>query len=228
MCVAKIHGYKYYFVTFDTPEDRRSSWEKPAIISKILEKHQTCVYIDSDAIFYHMDLPMEWLINYWQIDPEVHSLSLAWDPNFPHNMDKFNKLYLNTGFIIAQNNSHTFDILRDWDDCTNETGKHPECTEFRYNGFGRPTDQGGFGTYIRYDYPNNIKDLPCAEANGFPEDPSECKGTFIRHMWSGKSTLIKIVTGHQFPGRFLEMMHKMFLAEKKDFYWSKKELLGHS
>lgn len=184
--------------------------------------------MDSDAIFYHLDLPFEWLMNYWGVDPKKHSLSLSYDPDFPHNRDEFDQLYLNTGFIINQNNEKTMEILKDWDECTEEGGKHPDCKSFSFNEFGRPTDQGGFGTYIRYDYKNEIKTLPCSECNGFPEDGSECKGTFIRHMWSGKDTLIKMVTGHQFPGKFLEIIHEKFLGEKKDFYMSKADLMAQS
>lgn len=173
---------------------------------------------------------MEWLMNYWGINPANDSLALSYDPPFKHNKDKFGNIYLNTGFIIHQNNEQNkkaFDVLTSWDDCTNPEGKHPECLDFAWpSGFGRPTDQGGFGTYIRYDYPDNIRGLPCAEANGFPEDPSPCKGSFIRHMWSGKDTLLKIYTGHQFPGKFLESLHKRFLSEKENFYWTKRDLMA--
>lgn len=165
-------------------------------------------------------------MNYWQLDPQVHSLSLAEDPDRSFNKDKFGKLYLNTGFIIAQNNKKTYEIMDAWDKCPDEGEPYPECTEFRKASPGRPTDQGGFGTFVRYTYKDNIKTLPCMEANGFPLSDSGCHGTFIRHLWTGKDDWIKIDVGTQTPGPYLEMFHKQYLAEKKDFYVTEQTLLG--
>ncbi|EEY19252.1 conserved hypothetical protein [Verticillium alfalfae VaMs.102] len=93
---------------------------------------------------------------------------------------------------------------------------------------GTPSDQGGFGNFIRYDYANEVKELPCAEANGFPEDRSECIGTFIKHLWAGKQDLIKIAIGQQIPGMYLEMFHKQMLAEKSEYYLTEEQLMSPS
>ena len=223
---AKIHGYKYYYVTFDPPEDRRASWKKPPIMSKILEHHDACIYMDSDAIIRNLELPFEWLMNYWEIHPSTNSLALAVDPDAENNKDKFGKLYLNTGFIIAQNNPKTFEIMDAWDDCPNDGGQHPDCTEFRLNDPGKPTDQGGFGTYIRYDYAADIKELSCDEANGFPEAHAGCSGVFVRHLWTGKNTWIKVDVGQQIPGRLLELVHTQFLAERESFTFTEEALMA--
>ncbi|CEI67368.1 hypothetical protein FVEN_g5748 [Fusarium venenatum] len=224
---AKNHGYKYYYVDITDPfEDRRNSWKKPPILSKILKKHKACIFLDSDAVFHHIDLPFEWLMNYWQLHPDTNSLALAYDPTHKNNMDKFDKVYLNTGFIVLQNNEKTFEILKEWEDCPNEGGKHPDCVDFRKNRPGKPTDQGGFGTYIRYDYPKDIKDLPCTEANGFPESKSGCEGKFIKHLWTGKKDHIKVVIGQQVPGDLLEMFHKQFLDEKPQFFISERDVMA--
>lgn len=224
--LAKIHGYKYYYVEIEEYEDRRNSWKKPPIISQILKKHKACVFLDSDAIFHHLDLPFEWLMNYWQLHPKTNSLALAADPGSDNNKDKFGKVYLNTGFIIAQNNEKTYEIMDAWQNCPEEGGDHPECVEFRKNRPGKPTDQGGFGTYIRYDFPKDIKELPCTEANGFMESKSGCDGIFIKHLWTGKDSWIKVAIGEQVPGRLLPLFHKRFLAEKKDYYITEKELMS--
>ncbi|ROT42489.1 hypothetical protein SODALDRAFT_336204 [Sodiomyces alkalinus F11] len=221
---AKIHGYKYYYVKTGDFQDRRASWKKPFIIRKMLEKHETCVYMDSDAIFNHMDLPVEWLLNYWDIDAKKDLVSLSIDPKAEHNRDKKGKLYDNTGFVIAQNHPVTFNMMDDWAVCADDGGKHPDCVDYRTVAFGRPSDQGGFGNFIRYDYKDSVKELPCSEANGFPEDRSECVGTFVKHLWSGKSDLIKIAIGQQIPGAFLEAFHRQILAEKDEFYWTEDEL----
>jgi hypothetical protein len=223
---AKIHGYKYYYVTFDPPEDRRASWKKPPIMAKILEHHDACVYMDSDAIIRKLELPFEWLMNYWDIHPTTNSLALAIDPDDEKNKNRFGDLYLNTGFIIAQNNPKTFEIMRAWDDCPNDGGKHPDCTEFRLNDPGKPTDQGGFGTFIRYDYAEDIKSLSCNDANGFPEANAGCDGVFVRHLWTGKHTWIKVNVGLQIPGRYLELVHTQFLAERDSFTFTEEALMA--
>lgn len=224
--LAKIHGYDYYYIRTGEFRDRRASWKKPFVLRRMMEKYDTCVYMDSDAIFNHMDLPLEWLMNYWDIDRETNSMALSIDPKAEHNKDKQGKLYDNTGFIITQNRPVTFEMLNDWAECADEGGKHPGCTEYRTVAFGRPSDQGGFGNYIRYDYKDEVKELPCSEANGFPEDHSECVGTFVKHLWSGKSDLIKIAIGQQIPGRFLEVFHKQLLAEKDQFFWTEADLMS--
>lgn len=224
---AKIHGYKYYYVNIDTFEDRRASWKKPTIMAKILKKHKACIYLDSDAIFYHLDLPFEWVMNYWNLHPDTNSMALAADPTHKNNMDKFEKVYLNTGFIVAQNNEKTFEIMEAWDDCANDGGKHPDCIDFRKNRPGKPTDQGGFGTYIRYDYPKDVKELPCTEGNGFPESKSGCEGKFIKHFWTGKNNHIKVAVGQQMPGAIFETFHKQFMAERDSFIITEQQLMAN-
>lgn len=196
-------------------------------MAQILRNHKVCIFIDSDALFNHMDLPFEWLMNYWHLSPETNSLALASDPPEDHNKDKFGKYYLNTGFIVAQNNDKTFEIFDAWEGCPEETGKHPECVKFRKADPGQPTDQGGFGTFIRYDYPKDIKELPCNEANGYPQSESKCHGDFIRHLWRGKDDWIKITVGEgEFPGDVLETLHRQFLREKDYFYLTEAELMS--
>lgn len=223
---AKIHGYKYYYVEIEEYEDRRTSWKKPPIMSEILKKHDTCIYIDSDAIFHHLDLPFEWLMNYWQLDKYNTSLALALDPDLEHNKNKFGELYLNTGFIVAQNNQKTFEVMDAWEHCPDDDSKYPECQEFRLNDPGRPTDQGGFGTFIRYDYAESIKQLPCTEANGFLESKTGCAGLFIQHLWTGKWDWIKVRIAEQLPGKLLEIFHNQFKEEKESFYYKEAELMG--
>ncbi|KAK7404022.1 hypothetical protein QQX98_010195 [Neonectria punicea] len=223
---SKIHGYQYYYVKINTYEDRRDSWKKPSVLSKILKNHDACVFIDSDAMFNHLDLPLEWLMNYWSISPLNNSLALAVDPDTQHNRDRSGNLFLNTGFMIMQNNSKIYEMFKDWDDCANDGGKYPDCVEFRNRKGWQPTDQGGFGTFIRYDYPKDILELPCTEANGFLESNSGCDGKFIKHVWLGKEDRLVLAVGAVFPGVLLETFHKQFLAEKDSFYTTEDILMA--
>ncbi|KAH6684829.1 hypothetical protein F5X68DRAFT_20657 [Plectosphaerella plurivora] len=224
---AKIHNYTYYWVKTDEFKDgRRGSWKKPSILRRVLQKHPTCVFIDSDAIFHHLDLPFEWLLNYWGIDADKQVLAMSRDPDLKHNYDTHGKLYVNTGFMIAQSKPVTFNVLDDWASCPDEGGKFPNCTEWRTKAPGHPSDQGGFGNFIRYEYEDNIRELPCQEANGYLEHKTECVGKFIKHLWTGKNDHIKEAIAKQIPGIFLELFHKKMMAEKGDFYITEKELMS--
>ncbi|KYK58513.1 Galactosyl transferase [Drechmeria coniospora] len=223
---AKLHGYRYYYVAIDDYADRRSSWKKPPVMGRILKEHDVCIYLDSDAIFQRLDLPMEWLLNYWQLYPDNNSLGLARDPEVDGNKDQFGNIYLNTGFIVAQNNPKTYEIFNAWQKCADDGEPYPECTKYRLNAPGQPTDQGGFGNYVRYSFNESIRVLPCTEANGFPETDLHCKGQFIRHLWTGKHDQIKIEVGGQLPGPFLEMFHEQFRREKDTFYMTERDLMN--
>jgi hypothetical protein len=225
---AKIHGYKYYYIHIDEFSDRRNSWKKPPILTRILKDHRVCVFVDSDATFNHLDLPFEWLLNYWRFRPNEQSIALAYDPKSPKNTDPKGETYQNTGFMVVQNLPRTFEILKAWEECPNDGGKHPECTKFRKNEPGWPTDQGGWGNFIRYDYdkPTDILALPCTEGNGFPESGSGCEGMFVRHWWTGKDSWIKEGVGRQLPGQFLPLLHGQFLSEKDQFFLTEPALLA--
>lgn len=207
--------------------DRRGSWKKPSILKRVLQKHKTCVFVDSDAIFTNMDLPFEWLLNYWDIDREKDAVALAQDPPAPRNNDERGKLYDNTGFIIAQHSQTTFDMMQEWAVCADDGGKYPNCTQYR-DKTEHPSDQGGFGNYIRYEYEGSVKELPCSEANGFPQHNSKCKGTFVKHLWTGKRDLIKMAVGLQIPGQFLELFHEQMLREKDEYYITEKDLMSEA
>ncbi|KAM0241374.1 hypothetical protein ACHAP5_007649 [Fusarium lateritium] len=223
---AKIHGYEYYHIKINGYKDRRDSWKKPSVLSQVLKKHDVCVFIDSDALFNKLDLPMEWLMNYWSIDPKNNSMALPYDPDTQHNRDRRGNLFLNTGFMIMQNKKKIYEIFKEWDDCPNEGGKFPGCTEFRNRKGWQPTDQGGFGTFIRYEYGDEILSLPCTEANGFPESNSGCDGKFIKHVWIGKEDRLVQAVGAVFPGVLLETFHKQFLKESENFKTSEDELIA--
>lgn len=222
---SKIHGYQYYHIKINGYPDRRDSWKKPSVLSQVLKKHDVCVFIDSDALFNRLDLPLEWLMNYWSISPQNNSLALPYDPDTQHNRDRRGNLFLNTGFMIMQNKNKTYEIFKEWDDCANDGGKFPGCTEFRNRKGWQPTDQGGFGTFIRYEYPDEILSLPCTEANGFPESRSGCDGKFIKHVWIGKEDRLVQAVGAVFPGVLLETFHKQFLKESEGFKTSEDDLI---
>ena len=156
---ARIHGYKYYYINTVDPGDRRASWKKPTVISKILKEHDVCIYLDSDAIFHHLNLPFEWLMNYWTLSPDNNAMALAVDPDTEGNKDRYGKLNLNTGFIISQNNPTTYKIMDAWNRCPDDDGPYPGCEVFRKNTPGQPTDQGGFAPLFDTTLPTTFVSL---------------------------------------------------------------------
>jgi hypothetical protein len=78
------------------------------------------------------------------------------------------------------------EILKAWHECPEE-GRYPGCGVWKHPKFH---EQSAFGEHIRYDYPKYVKELPCAEANGFPGvKVSDCQGRFVRHYWFEKSKI---------------------------------------
>lgn len=181
-----IHGYDYKFIQAKNFEDRHATWIKPSALANQLKKYKWIVFLDADATFRHLHLPLEWMLNYWGIEPQ-HSITMAldpWDPNEPdYNADRFNRTYTNTGFMVVQNNPTTMEILKAWHECPNDV-RYQGCSQWKHPKFH---EQSAFGEYIRYDYEEFVKELPCAEANGFPGvEVSNCQGRFIRHYWFEK------------------------------------------
>lgn len=208
---AMVHGYDYKFIQAENFEDRHATWIKPSAIGNELKKYEWIVFLDADATFRYMHLPLEWLLNYWEIRPE-HSLTMAldpWDPNEPqYNSDHNNRTLTNTGFMLVQNNPHTMEILKAWHECPDDT-RYSGCSYWK-NSTHKFHEQSAFGEYIRYDYENYIKELPCAEANGFPGvKVSQCEGRFIRHYWFEKS-LVKKDFGDNFMQAFTLPIQRHF------------------
>lgn len=182
-----IHGYDYKFIHAHNFEDRHATWIKPSALANQIKDYKFIIFLDADATFRFMHLPIEWMLNFWNIEPK-HSITMAldpWDPKEPqYNADRFNRTYTNTGFMAVQNNADTMPLLKDWHECPDDV-KYSNCSQWKKPKFH---EQSAFGEYVRYDYENSIKELPCAEANGFPGvTVSNCVGKFIRHYWFDKS-----------------------------------------
>jgi hypothetical protein len=184
---ALIHGYDYKFIHANNFEDRHATWIKPSALANHIKNYKFIIFLDADATFRFMHLPIEWMLNYWNIEPK-HSITMSldpWDPKVPEgNSDRFNRTYGNTGFLAVQNNAAVMPLLKDWHECPDDV-KYEECSQWKMPRFH---EQSAFGEYVRYEYEDSIKELPCAEANGFPGvSVSNCVGKFIRHYWFDKS-----------------------------------------
>ncbi|OAA78877.1 Galactosyl transferase [Akanthomyces lecanii RCEF 1005] len=180
---SRIHGYDYQFVQGVQISDWSKTWSKVPEIKKALRTHEFVVFLDQDALFRYPTLPLEWLLNHWQHDDET-SLMLAYDPDRPFNTDSHGNLYMNTGFIIAQNSSRTHDLIDAWLRCP-EGAEHEGCMRFAYDW---PHEQAALMSFVKeYEFtrPGDVRAVPCGEANGSPwtADQHGCRGALVRHLW---------------------------------------------
>ncbi|KAF2103270.1 hypothetical protein NA57DRAFT_63856 [Rhizodiscina lignyota] len=212
---AMIHGYEYYFIRTDKQPDRAPFWTKPSALSRILKSHDVCISIDADAVFTHLSLPFEWLLNRWRVVPEKTSLAMALDPDRSWNKDSYGKVVNNAGFVVAQNLPRTHDMLAAWTSCPDDEVKYPNCSHWK-NPW--PAEQRAFADYIRYEFDqeHDVKDIPCAEGNGYPESGTECKGQFVRHFWLKKGELLKPGVSASLAQAMLGLAHESFIARKEE------------
>ena len=84
--------------------DRSPTWIKPSAIANVLKDYRFIVFFDADAIVNQIQIPMEWLFNYWDINKRI-SLAMVLDPDGPEgiNNDTNGRVYTNTSFIILHN-----------------------------------------------------------------------------------------------------------------------------
>jgi hypothetical protein len=153
------------------------------------------VLVDSDALFRNLELPLEWMLNRWNITQET-SMALSLDVGpykdaegnqqyYTSTYNKYGDLNANTGFVISQNLPRTFDILQAWLSCPDNADDFPDCDKYRH---GWPAEQGAFGENIPYVF-NRTKDfvfIPCDDSMGFPGQGLGCDGKFVSHFTTGK------------------------------------------
>jgi hypothetical protein len=134
-------------------EDMHDTWIKPHVLQEYLEKYKFVIFIDADATIQHLELPLEWLFNRWNIREDT-SIAMPIDTrqilngNNNTSCDSKGKIALNTGFIVAQALPLTMEMMEAWKTCPD--GKtYPECGTWANNW---SHEQRAFSEYIRYDF----------------------------------------------------------------------------
>ncbi|KAF2022391.1 hypothetical protein BU24DRAFT_430725 [Aaosphaeria arxii CBS 175.79] len=227
---AMIHGYDYKFIRAPDYEDRWGTWVKVPMMKEALKTHDYIVFMDSDVMFHYPHLPLEWLLNYWNMTKDTLAM-MSIDPDEPQNYDAKGNRYLNTGFVIAQKSQRTQEMYKAWAECPTEN-KYKGCSRWKLDW---AHEQAAFGNYLRYDYdrPEDIKVLPCVEANGAPEAEHRggCKGIFVRHYWINKGLLAKSMADSVMQ-YFVPRLHQLYLQSAnehienmKDYRISNAELI---
>jgi len=226
---AAIHGYRYHSIhantypldsTTNEPE-RDNAWKRVPALASVLtnglppqgngelfkdstspptnERCEVVVLLDADAIFEHLELPFEWLMNRWNVTQHTSiamPLSTQWnttDPNFMRPLDFTHNskgdLNPNDGFIVALNLPRTMQILDAWNNCPDDNDRFPGCMRFKK---GWLAELGAFGEYMPYTFDRDneegtdLRILPCTEANGFKGQNTDCEGIFVRHFSTAK------------------------------------------
>lgn len=212
--LALIHGYDYRLVRPPDYTDRHGTWVKVPAIQEALKTHDIVVFLDADAIFHYIDLPLEWLMGHWNIT-ENTLLAATIDIDESSNFDSKGNIYWNTGFIIAQQSERTQEMFTRWEACPTEE-EYEGCSYWKESW---AHEQAAFGNYIRYDYNHSgyLQPLPCNEANGSPEPYGECRGVFVRHYWHNKQKTIEELY-EQVSSETVNMVHQLFHDQIDRFF----------
>lgn len=179
-----VHGYDYKFVRAPNYEDRWGTWVKVPVTKEMLKSYDVVITLDADVGIMHLGLPMEWLMNHWRVTKK-HMVAMAEDPAGDPNLDWNGKALLNTGFVISIASERTQSLYEEWAKCPSEEDeRYDTCAEWKGKRFH---EQSAFGNLIRYQHEgaNDIRKLPCKEANGNPEH-GFCTGDLVRHYWANK------------------------------------------
>lgn len=186
---AKIHGYDYKFIQATTEPGLHATWVKVEEMHRTLQEgYQFVIFTDSDIVFPHLELPMEYLMDRWNITSDI-AMAAAEAPDEPEKYDIKGERNANTGFMIAQNTPIIDQMMKDWAECPSDK-KYPECSQWK-DAYWH--EQTAYSNYIRHDYEKFTRTIPCDEADGAPEhnlpEPRKCSGRFVRHYWVCKECL---------------------------------------
>lgn len=225
------------------------TWIKPHIFWELLQedKWQFIVFLDSDAILQHLEVPVEWLFNRWHIGPNT-SIAMPIDTeqilngNKATSWDTHGRVEQNTGVVILQNTPYTKEMVDAWRRCPDEK-RYPGCGKWKQSW---SHEQRAFSNYIRYDYnatgnvvvsrrlidalltctktDTRMQELPCDESQGYPGQKentpqlvSNCTGQFIRHFTTNKSRT-KVSVERSIMLSMAQVIQEGLLASKADIW----------
>lgn len=217
---SRIHGYRYIYMQATVPEGWAAPWARPGVFKHLLPQCRVLLYADSDVIIPNLRLPVEWLLNYWQIPTNQSILASAEDAlNVPGLLpwtqpDSRGNPNNNGGFIILHNSAdHVLDaLLTKWANCVSEVD-YPGCANYTKKW---PAEQGALNEFVRYDFPEYVMRLPCNEAMGWPEW-QYCKGQLVRHYTVAKDQVHGAIEASLAQG-LMKVVHENMVAHKSELY----------
>lgn len=177
------------------------------------------MYADSDVIIPNLRLPIEWLLNHWDVPNDKSTLAMSQDPIHVPGIglkltDSKGNQGNNAGFIILYNNGDGVlkNVLTKWANCPSEVD-YPGCAKFRS---GWPAEQGAFNEYVRHDFPEYVHSFPCAEAMGWP-DWDVCQGSLIRHYAMAKNKVHGGIESSLAQG-LMKVVHENMVNHKSELF----------
>lgn len=186
---AQNHGYDYrYIQTPNPPQDTHATWVKVEAIAKVLrEGYKFVVFTDSDVMFPWLNLPLEYLLSEWNVTSDI-AITAGYAPDEPNKYDHTHKRRnINSGFMVVQDTSITAQLFKDWIECPTNV-KYTECSHWKDEYWH---EQSAYSDFVRHDYIDHVRELPCNDVNGGPHHPLEgdkkCSGKYVRHYWYDKN-----------------------------------------
>lgn len=186
LTLAIQHGYDYRRITAPLISGYNQYWVKIPHFYNIIDKYDIVVCFDPDVYVRHPNISIEYLISRYNFT-ENSSFLMAEDPNEKSNQDSTGRIVLNTGFIIAQNNNLTKQILKQLALCGETI---PGCETWK-NKWSQ--EQRAFSDYFRdkMKVGSELIIAPCNDLNGYEESGTGCSGTLVTHVWNAKHTIKK-------------------------------------
>lgn len=203
--VAKIHGYCYKFLHITPYPDRDAPWARIPALSGMLNDYKILVSVDADVIFPHLHVPYEWYLNQWNVTAET-AIAVPIEPNMKGwggSKDSKGRQNDNAGFMTLQNVRNAQKMLKDWTNCPEENEK---CQHFKK---GWPAEQGAFNEFVRYQYPELVREVPCDDALGYSGMPTDCHGRLISHYTLDKKRVKGAVQEALSYGVMKRMQHDL-------------------
>jgi hypothetical protein len=224
MLYAMIHGYEYRLVrppVYEEPE-RSGAWTKLPAIREALKSHEIVMFLDADAIFENLELPLEWMLSHWNITKKT-MVALPEDVHQTPNYDDQGQLFWNAGVIVAQSGERKDDVqelFNRWEDCPTEK-EYKGCAKWLVRW---AAEQAAFNNYIRYTYDQqeDLRVLPCNEANGnYGHKSFGCHGNLVSHWWHQKEFVVTRLF-QQADTCTVYNLHQHFLKEQSKYFvdWS--------
>jgi len=216
-----IHGYDYKFFQVRANPAFGGTWSRVFSILDALPRYRFVISMDSDAIWNLPEVPIEWLLNHWNITADT---SLAFAGDWDHCIAKDNGSCVNGGFIIAQQNERTTEIMRAWRDCPYGV-QFPGCENWARH-FSH--EQKAFNEFLipEYTRPTDIVRLPCDESDGSEGDYTGCHGVFISHFWATKLS-VRIGIANTIMRSLTQRLHGYFVSHREELL-EDHDMLGTS
>lgn len=198
---AAKHGYSFIVQKCPRTEDLGKEWmwdennqyvfvwSKPVMFARYLEHFEYVFYIDSDAVFWDFEKPIEDMIKKFEEDPE---LCMVMAEDCSSSQKCYDKENVNAGVMLLKRSPTTSALLKEWIDAA-ETA---ECADWKTV---HPREQQCLNILRQNRYSKQILKLPTSEMNGND-------GKWVRHYMATEKDFRNDTLRDVFAKRAREVM----------------------